>query len=79
MNEVYVLKKDRLTLNELKNTLEDKLNIYNGWYDCFPKDDLDIVERLLRTDLKLVINELTIELMSLKYRLRDIECELKRY
>jgi len=77
-NEIYVLKKDRLTLKELKNTLDNKLNIYKGWLHNFPID-LNLEEKLLKTDLRLVIGELGSEILAIEYRLRDIDFELKCY
>jgi hypothetical protein len=72
---IYVLKKDLLDLNDLKTELTNKLNVYKEWFTNFPVN-LDMQEKLLRVDLRLTIVEINSELMSLEYKIRDIESEL---
>jgi hypothetical protein len=72
---IYVLKKDLLDLNDLKTELTNKLNVYKEWFTNFPVN-LDMQEKLLRVDLRLTIVEINSELMSIEYKIRDIESEL---
>lgn len=72
---IYVLKKDLLDLTDLKNELTNKLNVYKDWLTNFPVN-LDMQEKLLRVDLRLTIVEINSELMSIEYKIRDIESEL---
>lgn len=72
---IYVLKKDLLDLTDLKNELTNKLNVYKDWLTNFPLN-LDMQEKLLRVDLRLTIVEINSELMSIEYKIRDIESEL---
>ncbi len=72
---IYVLKKDLLDLNDLKTELTNKLNVYKEWFTNFPLN-LDMQEKLLRVDLRLTIVEINSELMSIEYKIRDIESEL---
>jgi len=72
---IYVLKKDLLDLNDLKNELTNKLNVYKDWLTNFPLN-LDMQEKLLRVDLRLTIVEINSELMSIEYKIRDVESEL---
>ena len=72
---IYVLKKDLLDLNDLKTELTNKLNVYKEWFTNFPLN-LDMQEKLLRVDLRLTIVEINSELMSIEYKIRDVESEL---
>ena len=72
---IYVLKKDLLDLTDLKNELINKLNVYKDWLTNFPVN-LDMQEKLLRVDLRLTIVEINSELMSIEYKIRDVESEL---
>ena len=72
---IYVLKKDLLDLTDLKNELINKLNVYKDWLTNFPLN-LDMQEKLLRVDLRLTIVEINSELMSIEYKIRDVESEL---
>lgn len=72
---IYVLKKDLLDLTDLKNELTNKLNVYKDWLTNFPLN-LDMQEKLLRVDLRLTIVEINSELMSIEYKIRDVESEL---
>ena len=72
---IYVLKKDLLDLNDLKTELTNKLNVYKDWLTNFPLN-LDMQEKLLRVDLRLTIVEINSELMSIEYKIRDVESEL---
>ena len=72
---IYVLKKDLLDLTDLKNELTNKLNVYKDWLTNFPVN-LDMQEKLLRVDLRLTIVEINSELMSIEYKIRDVESEL---
>ena len=69
----YFKDKSRFELTSLKNILSNRLNIYKGWLENFPNDELDIQEKLLRSDLRNTITELTIEIMSLSLQLRDLD------
>jgi hypothetical protein len=72
---IYVLRKDLLDLIDLKNELINKLNVYKDWLTNFPLN-LDMQEKLLRVDLRLTIVEINSELMSIEYKIRDVESEL---
>ena len=72
---IYVLKKDLLDLTDLKTELTNKLNMYKEWFTNFPLN-LDMQEKLLRVDLRLTIVEINSELMSIEYKIRDVESEL---
>lgn len=62
-------------MNDLKTELTNKLNVYKEWFTNFPLN-LDMQEKLLRVDLRLTIVEINSELMSIEYKIRDIESEL---
>jgi hypothetical protein len=71
----YILQKDLFDLNELKTELSNKVKIYKGFFTNFPKNT-DMQEKMLRNELRLTIVELNCELMSLEYRIRDLQSEL---
>ena len=75
-NIKYILQKDLFELNQLKDELANKVNIYKGFFLNFPKINLDMQEKMLRNELRLTIVEINCEIMSLEYRIRDVRNEL---